>query len=90
MTNWKRLALDLVIGIVGCLVALVIWHLYQDHQMFHQMITLAQRRTIRQNIDLKDVPPNYQPEMLEMAGMMPPQQQGQQQGGQPMPNGMPR
>lgn len=31
----------LVIGIVGCLLALTIWHLYQDHIVFHQLLNFV-------------------------------------------------
>jgi hypothetical protein len=51
-------------------------------EMYDMMFKMGQRRTLRQNIDFKDVPKEYQAEMLEGAGMNPPQQQPQmaQQG----------
>jgi len=48
-------------------------------EMYDMMFKMGQRRTIRQNIDFKDVPPQDQQQMLAGAGINAPQPQQQPQ-----------
>lgn len=51
-------------------------------EMMDALVRMNTKRSVRENIDFKDVPPQAQMPMLQLGGINVPQQQPQQQGGQ--------